>query len=242
MFWKRKKEEIEVVEEKPREILPLPKHVALDLEGIGKWAEKNGIALDEAYRKCFTRTHQLIEKLIQLNIPIATFFVMSPNLRDTPQAEQLMNQFAAFLESENVRLSFNRNKIKVSVLGKWYDLQQNVVSAIRKIGEETKDYDSFFVNFCVNYDGQDEILDAFKLIGRQIKAGKMDPDLLKKDMIKENLYSSYFIPPDLIIRNGMHKRLTSLLLWDSPGARIIFSEKLFPELNVEEFERILELG
>ena len=76
------------------------------------------------------------------------------------------------------------NKIKVSVLGKWYDLQQNVVSAIRKIGEETKDYDSFFVNFCVNYDGQDEILDAFKLIGRQIKAGKMDPDLLKKDMIK----------------------------------------------------------
>ena len=238
MFWKKKEEEIEepiVVKEK----LPLPKHVALDLEGIGKWAEKNGISLDEAYRKCFMRTYHLIEKQIELNIPIATFFIMSPSLRTTPQAEPLIATFAEFLEKDTVRLLFNRNKIKVTVLGKWYDLPQNVVSAIRKIGEETKDYDSFFVNFCLNSDGQDEILDAFKLLGRQIKAGKMDPDLLKKEMIKDNLYSSYFIPPDLVIRNGVHKRLTSLLLWDTPGARIVFSEKLFPDLTVEEFEELL---
>ncbi len=234
MFFGRKKDE---VIELPQKKEPLPKHVALDLEGVGKWAEENGVSIDEAYRQSFIRLFELIRKSVELNIPIITFYIMSPMMRRTLVEEPLIEQFSQFLEKAETIPFFAEHKIKVTILGKWYDLHQRVVDAIRKVGEETKDFDSFFVNFCINYDGQEEIVDACKLIARQVKMGRIDPDVIKKDLIKDNVYSSYFIPPDLIIRNGTRKVVSSLLLWDSPGAKLVFSEKLFPDLSVEEFER-----
>ena len=225
--------------EKSDKTVALPKHIALDLEGVGKWAEEQHVSLDDAYKKSFSIIHELVEQQIKLNIPVLTFFVMSPNLKGTQQADALMEQFATFLENESVRKMAREHKIKVTVLGKWYDLSQRMVEAIRKSADDTKGYDSFFLNFCVNYDGREEIVDASKLIGRQIKMSKVDPDMITKEMLKENLYSSFFIPPGLIIRNGREKILTSLLLWDSVGAHIHFTQKLFPEFTEDEFIRIL---
>ena len=84
----------------------------------------------------------------------------------------------------------------------------------KQVIESTKDYDFFFTNFCINYSGHDEIVDACRLIARQVKAGKIDPNSISRETIKENLYSSYFIPPDLIIKNGK-ATISGLLLWDS---------------------------
>ena len=129
----------------------------------------------------------------------------------------------------------HENKIKISILGKWYNLPGRVVDAIKKAINDTRDYDSFFVNFCINYDGQEEIVDAMKLIGMQIKAGRMDPELIDKDTIKESIYSSYFLPPDLMIKNGSRKETSGFLLWDSVNAKIYFTNKLWPDFDRTEF-------
>jgi undecaprenyl diphosphate synthase len=234
MFWKKKKEE--VVEEEKR---PLPKHVAIDLEGVKKWAERENQPISEAYRKSFSIIDELVERQLQLNFPMLTFYVMSAGLRGTEQAAALLEQFTELLNDSGFKEKLIENKVKVTVLGKWYDLPQPVVEAIRRVAEETKDYDSFFVNFCINYDGQEELVDACKLIGRQIKIGKLDADMVTKELLKDNLYSSYFIPPDLIIRNGSEPILSSLLLWDSVGARVLFSKKLFPEISIDGFTEFL---
>lgn len=235
MFFKKKAQENKTPE-KPK---ALPKHIAIDLEGVGRWAEEQQVPFDEAYAQSFALVRGLIEEQIRLNIPLLTFFVMSPNLKGTEQADVLVKQCANFLEHVGLRDRIVEHKVKVTVLGKWYDLSQRIVEAIRKIAEETKGYDSFFVNLCMNYDGQEEIVDACKIIARKIKIGKIDPEAVTKDLVKENLSSSYFIPPDLIIRNGREKIISSLLLWDSPGARIHFTGKLFPELSVEDFRKIV---
>jgi len=124
----------------------------------------------------------------------------------------------------------HKNQIKISVLGKWYDLPGKFVDSIKNIIEKTKEYDSYFVNFCINYDGQEEIVDAVRLIARRLKADKLDPSMINKELIKENIYSSYFVPPDLIIINGS-KRTSDLLLWDSPNAKVYFTNNLWPDFD-----------
>ena len=132
----------------------------------------------------------------------------------------------------------HKDQIKVSILGKWYDLPERVVNPIKEIIESTKDYDKFFLNFCVNYDGHEEIADACRLIARQIKSEKIDPESINNQLIKENLYSSYFISPDLIIENS--KEFSGLLLWDSKNSMIFFTDKQWPDFTKIDFFRAIE--
>ena len=90
----------------------------------------------------------------------------------------------------------------------------------------------------MNYDGHDEIVDACRIIARQIKSEKIDPESINKQLIKENLYSSYFISPDLIIENN--KEFSGLLLWDSKKSMIVFTDKQWPEFTKTDFFRAIE--
>jgi undecaprenyl diphosphate synthase len=127
------------------------------------------------------------------------------------------------------------NQIKVSILGKWYDLPMRVVEPIKKLIADTKDYDKYFLNLCINYDGREEIVDACKLIAKQVKLDKVAAENIDKALIKENIYASYFLPPDLMIKTGKKKTLNGFLLWDSTNAKVYFSEVLWPEFGKEDF-------
>ncbi|MBS3097796.1 di-trans,poly-cis-decaprenylcistransferase [Candidatus Woesearchaeota archaeon] len=213
-------------------IIKIPQHIAITVDGIEQWAKENKKPLEEANKESFFIIKNVIKSQVRTKIPILTFFLLPEDTKkDTEQFTQILNAVTDFFkELINSRL-INENKIKVSVLGKWYDLPDRVVESIKAIIEETKDYDFFFVNFCINYSGQEEIVDACRLIARQVKADKLDPDAINKETIKENIYTSYFVPPDLIIRNGNKKETTDLLLWDSAKAKIFFTEKLWPEFD-----------
>ena len=215
------------------------KHVATDLEGVAKWAELHGVPLDEAYQLSFHHVYAFIEHQAMLNVSTLTFFVTSPSMKGTPQGDVVFAEFADFLSSGATKELFSHHKIKVTVLGKWYDLPQAVVEAVRRISEETRVHDSLHVNFCIGYDGQEEIVDCCKTIARLIKSGKLEADTITKEVFKENLATSFLIPPDIIVRNGTRPVLTSLLLWDSPGAHIVFTGKCFPELSVPDFLHVL---
>jgi undecaprenyl diphosphate synthase len=216
--------------------IKLPRHIALTMNGIEEWAKKNKVSLEDANNRSFLILKSTIKTQIRLGIPILTFYLMPENIdRNSQSYEQTLNSvinlFTELPSSELV----NKNQIKISALGKWYDLPGRIVDVIKKAIEETKDYDRFFLNFCINYDGQQEIVDACKLIAMNIKAGKIDPEMISKEMIKENLYSSYFLPPDLIIKNGLRKITSGLLLWDSSRAKIYFTNKYWPDFDKTEF-------
>jgi undecaprenyl diphosphate synthase len=236
MFFKRRESKIT-----PR--IPVsyskPKHIALDIEGISQWATRHETEKEKAYTQSFDNILDLIKYQIDENIPLFTFFLMSPSMRGTTQGEALLNALVQFFQHPDTQQLFIQHKVKITILGKWYDLPQNVVQSIRIIAEKTNEYDSFFVNFCLNYDGQEEIVAACKLICRQVTMGKLDSNLIKKETIKEQLYSSDFISPNVIIRNGFRHVTSSLLLWDSPGARILFTDKLFPDVTAEDVKMLV---
>jgi len=162
-------------------------------------------------------------------------------LKNEEKFSAFLDKFIEFFNFLKLHALVHENKIKITAIGKWYDLPGRAVDSIKDLVDETKDYDTFFLNFCINYDGQEEIVDACKLIARQIKADKLDVDAINKEVIKENIYSSYFLPPDLIIKNGLRKRTSGFMLWDSSDSEIYFTGKRFPEFTKTDFLNIVKL-
>jgi len=216
--------------------ISMPKHIGLTTDGIEKWALKNNISYEDAYKRNFLIIKSTMKLQVRLKIPILSFYIMDQNVdKESEYYPHLLDAIVNMFNNVSSNEFINENKIKISVLGKWYNLPGRVVDAIKKAIEETRDYDGFFVNFCINYNGQEEIVDAIKILGMQIKSGRMDPELIDKDLIKENLYSSYFLPPSLMIKNGNRRETSGFLLWDSVNTKIYFTNKLWPDFDKTEF-------
>ena len=197
-----------------------PKHVALSIE----CSDEQNLDLRPI--------HELIKTCVAQKIPILTI-----NLCSAINETDILTWFFSSLKGWTY---ITENQIKVSVLGKWYSLPSRLVEPIKAIIAETKDYDAFFVNFCLNYDGQEEIVDACKLVSMQVKLDKLDPENIDKQTIKENTYSSFFMPPDLIIKTGKTRTTEGFLLWDSANAKIIFTDKKWRDFSQKDFVRAVE--
>jgi undecaprenyl diphosphate synthase len=215
------------------------KHLVITTHGIQLWAQKHNKPFEEAYKKSFEILNEITSIQIENNIPILTIYLMPESLKHKEEFPIFLNNLASFFEKLISSEQVTNKKIKISILGKWYDLPGRIVDPIKEILEETRDYDDFFLNLCINYNGQEEIVDACKLIARQVKADKLDPDAITKQTIKDNVYSSYFLPPDLIIKNG-ERQTTGILLWDSPYSKLYFTNKLWPEFTKHDFFNALK--
>ncbi|MFH0876498.1 MAG: undecaprenyl diphosphate synthase family protein [archaeon] len=129
-------------------------------------------------------------------------------------------------------------KTKVSVIGKWYSITGMVVEAIKGIMDATKDNSDFLLNICINYDGQEEIVDACRLMLLKISDGKMSNDSATKESIKENIYSSFLSPPELIIE--LTNMLSGTFLWDSKGAKVYFVNKHLQDFSRQDLLKAIE--
>ncbi|MBD3259047.1 hypothetical protein GF371_00285 [Candidatus Woesearchaeota archaeon] len=196
----------------------LPKHLAICFDTSN---------LDGA----FSIIKQMMSEQPKLGLPVLTFGF------DADIPSDKVSELLKFYISKRF---LEENKIKISFLGKWYGFEGNIVENIKQLIDLTKDYDTQFLNFVINYDGQQEIVDACKIVCRQVKADKLDIENVTKDSIKENTYSSYFIPPDLIIKLGKVPKLKGFLLWDCTHSRMHFTEKDVAEFNPEELKKILD--
>ena len=202
-----------------------PNHVALTLSGLKAFARKHNVELPEVYRHTFSKVNDILGMQISQNIPILTLYVLHTSVRDSKDFSVIMDQLVKFFEDLAGNEMIRTHKVKVSVLGKWYNLPGRVVEQIKDIIDETGDYDAFFFNLCINYDGREEIADACRIIARKVQAGKLEPDDISKEMIKESIYSSYFLPPDILIKTGANNKLKGFLMWDTTESYIYFSGK-----------------
>jgi tritrans,polycis-undecaprenyl-diphosphate synthase [geranylgeranyl-diphosphate specific] len=217
------------------------KHVAISVKDVIGWAKKNEKPFEDAFLRRNTIINDIVELMVKKNIPIVTIYLLSENDEKTEHHDITVESLTEFFSQLKEEQVVNKNQIRISVLGKWYSLPGMVVESIKQMIDKTKEYDNFFLNFCVNYDGREEITDAFNLIHKEIKdLGIENQPKLNKDLIKENTYSSYFIPPELIIETGKDHKFSGVLLWDSVDAKIFFIEKMFPEIKKDDFESIID--
>ena len=195
------------------------KHIAVDFDISEKEVGNNFI-------KLFSNINDLFKFQISKKIQILTIGL--PKVDD--------DKIVEFLKFYVNKSFVDTNKIKISFVGKWYDLSSNLVSEIKRLLDISRDYDTYFLNFAINYDGHDEIVDACKLVVRKVMNNKISIDTINETIIKENLYTSNFVHPDLIIKTGgkVDNILNGFLLWDSKNSKIIFTNKSALEFDIEK--------
>lgn len=209
----------------------VPKHLAISTTRIKEWSEKKNKPLIDAVSLSYKKIYELIENQTKKDIPIISILL-------TTKTEEEISGLNEFLQKLTKEELINEKKIRVHVLGEWYGLDSDLTDSIKLITEETKDYDNYFLNLLVNYDGQKEILASLKLMIKKYEAEKLDIHDLSPEMVKENLASSYFLPPDLIIENG--GRYSGMLLWDSKGSVIYFTDKYWLDFDKSDLEDALK--
>jgi len=203
-----------------------PKHVILNLFPLKVSVEKKA----EEYKKHLDLVDEIINLQVLQNIPIVTLSFGKPE--DIPDQNMLVEYCQTLLEKAN------EHKINITIFGRWYDLMGELVEALKKVNNETNDFDHFFLNICINYDSKQEIADATRVIIRKILLEKLDIDSITPEILKENIYSSNFIPPDLIIEPSA--KFSGTFLFDSPNAKIFFLQKEAIEINKSDVEKALE--
>lgn len=222
---------------KKRKKANLPKHIALSYSSYSAKGVK--IPIEQHFKNKLAKIKDFIDVQAQFDIPIFTILLLSSDIKKDETFAAIVDATTAFFNDLAHEKKIHHNKVKISVLGKWYNMPGKLVDAIKKVSEETKEYDKYFLNFCINYDGQEEIVDACKILAKKIQAEKMDPDAITKEMIKENLYSSYFMPPELMIVMDGTKHLSGFLLWDSVNSKIYFSDKNWNDFSSNDLVKAL---
>ncbi len=217
------------------------KHIAISLAGADyDFSVEKKLSLDSLYSRRSWIIMEILALVFESKIPIVTIHLLPSGAMAREEFEPAidsMEEFFALLKDDE---SIHSHQAKVSVLGKWYDLPSRLVESIKAVVDSTKDYDKFFLNFCVNYDGQGELVDACRIISMKVKADKLDTESITADTLKENLYTSYFIPPELIIVTGEEKKPYGFLLWDSASSKFHFTGRHWSEFSAEELRKVLQ--
>ncbi|KYK25472.1 hypothetical protein AYK26_06060 [Euryarchaeota archaeon SM23-78] len=192
-----------------------PIHIAINTGGINNWCEENKKEFSKGVKKHL----ELLDELVNMQLSHKNR-VLTINL---DEHEHMLEDLKAFFNHLISDERIHNNQVRVFIIGQWYELDSELTDVFKELMEKTKDYDKFFLNFCINYDGQEEVLGAIRLIVRKILAEKLREEDLTKEIIKENLYTSYFPPPQLIIETNW--KYSGLLLWDSKKALIYFTKR-----------------
>ncbi len=191
-----------------------PLHVAVDCSNLDNWS---GVKKDDEdckeviAKRNVEQIKTFMNYQIKTEIPVFTLNLASKYKEDI---KELTYFFKDLINNELI----HKNKTRVFIIGNWFDLNPDLTDAFKKVMEDTKDYDTYFLNLCINYDGQEEILGVIKLLATKAKLGKLDLADLNKQMVKQNLYSSYFTPPEIIVEPS--KTYSGILLWDAKDAKI----------------------
>ncbi|AJF61998.1 TPA: hypothetical protein HA239_00085 [Candidatus Woesearchaeota archaeon] len=203
----------------------LPKHVLINLYPLNSAEESK----EEDFRKLLGFFSELMDLQKEKNIPILT---VSLGKKENISEKALYGECKVLLKKAI------EHKMNINVFGRWYDLQGQLVEELKKLSSETHDFDHFFLNICINYDPKQEIADASRVIIRKILDEKLDIDSITPDMLKENIYSSFFVPPDMIVEPS--RNFSGTFLWDSAGSKIFQLNKKVAEITKHDIAKAVE--
>ena len=214
--------------------LKIPTHVGIIVDGNGRWAKERGLTRLQGHDAGFENLKQLAKHILKRGVKVLSLYVFSTENFKRAEAEvnHLMDLFVAMYK-KNLRF-FMENNIKVVFSGRNEPLPPRVIKARDELIEATKDNNGGIVNFCMNYGGRAEIMDAVKKI---VHSG-VDVDSLTDEDFRHYLYQD--LPDiDFMIRTSGELRLSNFLLWQNSYAEFYFPKTKFPDFHEEDFDQAL---
>ena len=218
-----------------RKLNHLPKHIAIIMDGNGRWAEKHHKFRLAGHKKGALNAQRVAEILIQYQIPYLTLYAFSTENWNRPKAE-IDNLFRLLEErlDEGIAIALNKG-VKIHHLGKLDGLPSRIQEKIREAVEITQNNTQMNLGLAFNYGSRGEIVDA----ARRIVHDSISAQDIDESIFNQYLYTFGFPDPDLVIRTGGEKRLSNFLLWQAAYAEIYFTSVLWPDFNRREIDKAL---
>ncbi len=210
----------------------VPRHVAIIMDGNGRWANQRGLPRAAGHRAGTENIRRVIERFCDHGVQFLTLYAFSTENWNRPEKEVrfLIHLLGRFLRRELENL--DRNGVRLVHLGHLEALpprlQREVATAITR----TRDNDRITLNLCFNYGGRDDIVMAV----RQLVADGLTPDEVTEEAISERLYSHGSPDPDLVVRTGAEQRISNFLLWQSAYAEFYFTDAYWPDFGREDVD------
>jgi len=217
----------------------LPRHVAIIMDGNGRWAERLHLSRAQGHIEGVKRVEEIIDVAGAMGIEAITLFTFSTENWNRPETEvsMLMSTLSAAFDRKIEKLK--RDNIQFRMIGRKERIPKSLLQTMDKVVEETKDNTGLIMNLAFNYGSRLEITDAVKDIARRVQDGSLKIEDIEEDTISNSLYTKELMDPDLLIRTSGEKRISNFLLWQLSYAEFYFIDKLWPEFTGEEFQKAI---
>ncbi len=218
----------------------LPAHVAIIMDGNGRWAKKNKLKVAIGHRKGVETLRDIIRESSDIGIQALTLYAFSTEnwKRDPEEVNALMGLLLEFFLSEIDEL--DEKNVRILILGEKSALPLPQQQALISAEDRTRDNTGLKLNIAINYGSRAEIALATKRIAEKVRSGELMPDDISETLISDHLYTAGLPDVDLVIRTSGEQRLSNFLLYQCAYAEFTFPEVLWPDFSLEHYHRALD--
>jgi undecaprenyl diphosphate synthase len=209
----------------------IPRHVAIIMDGNGRWAERHGLSRVEGHRAGREALRRVLRGSCECGIGILTLYAFSTENWRRP-ADEVHALMALLLESlDGEAQELHANGVRFRASGLVEEMPSAVQEAIRRVTSLTQDNRTITLNLALNYGGRRELTEAVRRIARAVAAGTLPPDAIDEPTIARYLFAPDLPDPDLLIRTGGEQRLSNFLLWQAAYTELYFTDVPWPEFT-----------
>jgi undecaprenyl diphosphate synthase len=218
----------------------LPRHVAIIMDGNGRWAKQRSLPRIEGHRAGAESARVIIRTAGELGIKYLTLYAFSVENWNRPKEEvdALMKYLVHYLKSETPEL--NKNNVRLEIIGQVYRLPEAVQEHLRKSVATLSRNNGLTLIMALSYGGRTEIVDAVREIAKKARAGEIDPADITEQVFTQHLYTRNLPDPDVLIRTSGEMRVSNFLLWQISYTELVVTQTLWPDFRKAQFYAALE--
>ena len=219
----------------------IPKHIAIIMDGNGRWAKKQGMARIFGHRNALTSVRESVEAAAEIGTEAITLYAFSSENWNRPKTEvdALMNLLISSLKKELP--NFQKNSIQVSAIGRLKNLPAKAQKTLQEVIEATKKNSRVVLTLALSYGSREEIVNAVKNISKKVVNNELSIEEIDENIINNHLYTVSLPEVDLVIRTSGEQRISNFLLWQIAYAEFHFTEVLWPDFRkVDFYKAVLE--
>jgi undecaprenyl diphosphate synthase len=220
-------------------VTPPPRHVAIIMDGNGRWAKQRGLPRTAGHRQGAEAVRKVLRAAADLGVSYLTLYSFSSENWTRPEGEvrDLMGLLKLYLRSEISEL--NANGVRMKIIGDRSRLSDDINQLIDHAERTTAGNTRITLILALSYGGRQEIASAVKAIAEQVAQGEISPDAIDESLVGHNLQTSDIPDPDLVIRTSGEQRLSNFLLWQSAYSELVFTDRLWPDFGHDDLASCL---
>ncbi len=220
--------------------MKIPKHIAIIMDGNGRWARKRGLPKIMGHRQGVESVKKVVKSCIRLGIEYLTIYAFSTENWQRPKSEveALFGLLENFIDTQ-LDL-FHENNVRFCVIGERDRIGPRLRKKIEQVERDTSGYNKLVLNVALSYGGRQEIVNAARSLSEEVKKGALDPSKIDEKLFPKYLYTRDCPDPELLIRTSGEMRTSNFLLWQISYAEIYVTQKLWPDFQEADLKKAIE--